>query len=534
MVGVRARTNKNLVTCYGQSYWQYPLAGTTPVAAIRSAGYATLDCSIGGTGWVQFVKRYQGRILSAANSAGKTILVCMGGQTDLTNTTGRTGAQAYADMQTIATGAKAAGYDYAISVTMPECLGYITGTQDTVERVAYNAACVANSGGTFDAVVDIASHPSLLDSTNTTFFNADQLHLSQAGADIASGMIIAAIDNLRTTVSGYPTGLPCLKRTADNTGLFRATTATVTAADTTYSTAGQIIMDTRFEGNVKVTADDVWFINCEGVGKNSTTANHAFRVHWDTATSGGGFVRCKLGPSQYLPSSDANDGAQGAVMGRNMTLLYCDISGFCDGIGLAASSGSITDVFAHGNYIHDLWYSSPNSNHLTDGNHCDGVQGSTAGLSDVTFSYNTIKGLCNPALSNSQLQYPPVFSGSDLVSGNPWYTTYASLWNTLYGYPPWGTAALGFYRISGGLVNLYIIENWLDGGGYACVNIEDTFVDSNCQDVALINNKTGPNTRDKTSGLSYLLICGSGLSGDLTVTGNTDELTGAANNSVRH
>lgn len=318
------------------------------------------------------------------------------------------------------------------------------------------------------------------------------------------------------------------KPNASNTGLYAPTTSTVTAADTTYSTAGQTITNTLFTGNINVTAANVTFENCEFRGKSTTTSNHIVRVNSSTQ-SGATFTRCKF-VHAFHPSTDGADGAHGGIMGHNVTLTRCDISGGADGIGMATASTGTTlqNVTVEGCYIHDLWFFSPNRDH-SDGNHCDGIQGHKA-LNDVSIIGNTIEGLLDDTLDNSQAGITPVTDGSgNLISGNLWYTEFPD-WQG-YAYPPWATSAilLGRTGAGGGLTNVTIDRNWLNGGGYAAINLNNGYTDSNCANVVITNNRVGATLRD-----GYLLICSSSLSADLTFTGNVLEATGAAANSRRN
>lgn len=195
MANVKATVNPVLVVSFGQSLWHQPTVGTDCVEYIRSGlGYATYDAAQDGISWLQLSRWYPWLIIAQANSAPTTILVCMGGTTDLDNSVGRTGAQAYANLTTIKDAAVTAGYDYTVNVTLTPAFG-ITGTQESVERPAFNTACTGNAAG-FDAVADVAGIVNLQDKTNTTYYNVDQTHWTQAGCDLASALINSTIDSL--------------------------------------------------------------------------------------------------------------------------------------------------------------------------------------------------------------------------------------------------------------------------------------------------------------------------------------------------
>lgn len=312
------------------------------------------------------------------------------------------------------------------------------------------------------------------------------------------------------------------KPNASNTGLIAPTTSIISTADVTYSTPNQVIENVLFLGNVRVTATNVRFYNCEFLGKNSTTSNHIVRAN-DVAQAGVVFERCKFS-SRYLPDTDGSLGAHGGVMGHNMTFIRCDFSGACDGIGIVGSN-----VLVQGCYFHDFWFTSPNADHLTDGNHCDGIQGHGMSMSNITIDGCTIEGLVDDSLPNSQAQFPPVYSGANLISGNSWYDDFPH-WSayTDFDYPPWATSAVLFgYSGTPTLSNLTITRNWLDGGGYAAINLSPSWVNGNATNIVVTNNRLGAHQRD-----GYLLICKNTLT--VTLTGNTYEADGTAANTRRN
>lgn len=315
-----------------------------------------------------------------------------------------------------------------------------------------------------------------------------------------------------------PFVLGSVKPTAVNTGLITPTTDTITAADTTFSTPGQVITNTRINGNINLAAANIRFENCDIRGKLTTTANHIARAN-NAAQTGAYFYRCKI-QNDFHPSTDGADGAHGGVMGKSMTLERCDISGGTDGIGIVGSSVSVL-----GCYIHGLWFFSPNSDHPSDGNHCDAIQ-CHMGVSNVNIYGSTLEGLLDDTLEHSQAGIPPTYSGGTLVSGNSWYYDYPD-WQG-YDYPPWGTSTILFgYASPFSLTNINIEKNWIDGGGYACININSNWTNANTSNIVIKDNRVGAHNRD-----GYLVICNSGLS--MTLTGNVNEVDGTANNSRRN
>jgi hypothetical protein len=275
----------------------------------------------------------------------------------------------------------------------------------------------------------------------------------------------------------------------------------------------------------------VTFDNCDFAGKNVPTGNHFCRALYTTpnAAKVTTFNRCKFYP-RYWDAADGADGPRGGIMGTKMVINRCDISGLTDGLGFAAQSATPTDITLTGNYIHDLWFTSPDSEHTSDGSHADGAQGHQF-LQNLTIRGNTIEGIVLDTLANSQAQYPPVYSGSTLIDGNGWYNDYFSQWNGIYAYPLWATSALLFGRsgTGGGLTNVVIDQNWLDGGGYAMININPGYTNANSSGIQITNNRIGARNRD-----GYVLICSSSLTSALTFTGNVYEATGTPANTRRN
>lgn len=331
-------------------------------------------------------------------------------------------------------------------------------------------------------------------------------------------------------VDEYPNDfvLGTTKPVAANTGLVSPTTSTVSGADVSYGVNGQVVSDTLFLVNVNVTADFVYFFNCEFQGKVTTTANNIVRAN-AAGQNGAVFERCKFA-NRFFPSTDGTAGAHGSLQAHDVTLIRCDMSQAADGLGIITPGG----VTAQGCYMHDHWFFSPNSDHLNDGNHCDGVQCHAGVISNVLLEGCNIEGIVDDTLPNSQAGIDPIYSGTTLVGGNSWKADYFSAWDGIYPYPPWATSAV--LAGGSGLVNWQLIDGWLDGGGYACVNLGPGITDATSSGIVITGNRVGSRNRDKASngGRSWLLICSSSLSADLTVSGNTNEDDGTPNNSVRH
>ncbi len=318
------------------------------------------------------------------------------------------------------------------------------------------------------------------------------------------------------------------KPNASNTGLVSPTTTTDNTAAITL-TAGSVVENVLFNGNVLFGDDDIHMYNCRIRGKTSNTTQNITR-NTTAGITGITLERCQL-DNRWWPSDNAANGAHGGIQGASMTLTRCDISGACDGVMLIGPG----NVNLLGNYIHGQWFFSPDNNHLGDGTHSDGIQGTGSTMTNILIEGNTIESLLDPTLPNSQAIIDPVYSGSNLIAGNPWHTNVTPTFYEQraadqglgFGNTLWGTSAILFGRSgTATLSNLNITKNWLDGGSYAAINLDNGWTNSTATNIDITDNRLGPHVRDQTGGRPYLLICSSSLTTQLTLSGNVYEDTG--------
>jgi hypothetical protein len=161
---------------------------------------------------------------------------------------------------------------------------------------------------------------------------------------------------------------------ATNTGLYQATTKTV-VSNITYSTNGQTITDTDFNGaRVSVAAANVTFRNCLFQGDNSinnlVTCSNA-------AVSNAQFIDC-----EFLPKFPTN---RNGIAGHDFTLLRCDLSRTTDlvdpsnnGLWTTFGDGFPIGVTIQQSYLHDMcWWTAATGGvvHPTDTEtHNDAIQ----------------------------------------------------------------------------------------------------------------------------------------------------------------
>lgn len=184
------------ITCDGQSLNDNP--------ALPGTGYAfelqtQLDMPvqhayIGGMDWVNLKPSQYSRVFPYANVARRSIYHMMGGTTGLT--IGLSGATMYTNTQLQAQAARDAGYDFVVVVTCSSGVG-ITGAGFEANRLAYNAALIADSLNKFDLTIDICPTPGVNLALHSTPSFQDGTHWSVLGQQQA---LAIAVPQLRAFV----------------------------------------------------------------------------------------------------------------------------------------------------------------------------------------------------------------------------------------------------------------------------------------------------------------------------------------------
>jgi len=88
---------------------------------------------------------------------------------------------------------KASGFKVLVFTILPRT--GIAGANETA-RVAINALIVANWASYADGVVDVAADARFSDYNDTTYFQADKTHLTDAGETVVAGLAKTEIDKL--------------------------------------------------------------------------------------------------------------------------------------------------------------------------------------------------------------------------------------------------------------------------------------------------------------------------------------------------
>lgn len=124
--------------------------------------------------------------------SGRKIVLLWGGANDWgANATGATIWQRYQDY---VTALKAANPGViVIGFTLVKIKDGINPNCDEPERSAFNTALL-NSSGVVDYVVDGGAAPELQDPTDTTYWNADGVHLNNAGCGVLAALAKVKLD----------------------------------------------------------------------------------------------------------------------------------------------------------------------------------------------------------------------------------------------------------------------------------------------------------------------------------------------------
>lgn len=201
-------TDKVIVTCDGDSL-TYGLGVTTSYPTrLQSAlgpkfhvlNYGVTSQSIVDTSSGGNVAGYMNSDANAqvwkhgTRLGGKNVVVAWGGTNDIYF--GRTGAQAESDFGTYCTNAKNAGA-FVIAINMIARRTDL-GSWTDAKQAAFNSAFATNASGYSDAQIDAASM--FPDETNTTYFQADQVHLNDTAMQLVADAIYNIIDANRALI----------------------------------------------------------------------------------------------------------------------------------------------------------------------------------------------------------------------------------------------------------------------------------------------------------------------------------------------
>jgi len=295
------------------------------------------------------------------------------------------------------------------------------------------------------------------------------------------------------------------KPSGSNTGFRTATTSVMGA--TTITTNGASYNNIRFDGTVTVKAQNVTFTDCHFRGPpNGSTA--PLLKAFDSPQYGMVVEFCTFTRQFYAAvGSGSSSTLSAAISGHNMTIRRCDISGSQDGIWVVLPGNA--NLFD--NFIHDLWFYSPDLNSPDQVTHNDLIQLHN-GPDNVHIFGNTLLAICDDTLPLTTVDIP----GSGPSGGNPNYLDYPD-WQG-YSYPPWAFSCVMVSPYGAGLSNLVMNKNWMAGGS-VCININPNFTNLTASGVVVTNNRWGRIQRGNANG--NVLTAKNTL--PITMTGNVFE-----------
>ena len=227
---------------------------------------------------------------------------------------------------------------------------------------------------------------------------------------------------------------------ANTTGVYDETALEEITSNLTVTTPGATYENKLFRGRVDVRATGVRFRNCKFTGPPASALSDALLVATSTAQSGLLVEDCTFAPA--VPSHVTN-----CVSGHHFTLRRCNLYHGVDMVSVIGDlSDTRADVTIEGSWLHDpIMF---NTNTQSDGfTHNDLVQ--WHGLLGLKILGCRLEGGCAPGLG--VVDQPPAWSGSTLVSGNPFYPG------------RWGTSVLMGSPARKLMGELELRDSWLDG-----------------------------------------------------------------------
>jgi lysophospholipase L1-like esterase len=153
-------------------------------------GYNKLNIAIPGVGFSTFAPDGTNVDDTISTRMTRNICIFWGGSNDIDS--GVAATTVYANLETYVAARKAAGFDDVIVLTALDRAQY-----DAAQRIQYAAYNTlirdgAATGGY--TVADVDGDERLQDYTDTTYFNADQVHLIAAGYAVVAGIVKTAIE----------------------------------------------------------------------------------------------------------------------------------------------------------------------------------------------------------------------------------------------------------------------------------------------------------------------------------------------------
>ena len=168
---------------YSTAGYDYP-----SVLSSNYPSYTKYNLGIGGAKVSEMIANFKD--VDAAYATKKSILCLLGGHNDLNNAV--TGANLYTSVTTYHTMAKATGYKTIAMTVFSSAL--LTAGEET-QRLDFNSRLSADHSFA-DGFVDLAADARLQNPADTTYFNADGVHLTDAGYAVIAALVKPVLDTL--------------------------------------------------------------------------------------------------------------------------------------------------------------------------------------------------------------------------------------------------------------------------------------------------------------------------------------------------
>lgn len=178
------------------NYWPNQLAWKY---AANGQMVSITNCAVSGEQLQTMVTQGAAQVDAAFDSRKSRMYVVLWAGTNDIAAGGRTAAQVWTDMQTWVTARRAAAASASTTIKvigismLPR--GNFTAPQAT-ERNSFNVSFLASGTTVFDAIVDTTADSRLQNSGDTTYFNADTIHLNNTGYTIITSLVKTKLDAL--------------------------------------------------------------------------------------------------------------------------------------------------------------------------------------------------------------------------------------------------------------------------------------------------------------------------------------------------
>lgn len=185
----------NLLICDGDSLTQGSQNGATPYPTILQDSlnpeyWDMRNFGVAGQTLVNMLSDVTSQVDTWYNSLRpKKTVICWGGTNDIVG--GSSAIAVQSGIGSYCSGRKAMGFSVVVCNILTRA-GF-GGSQQTI-RTGVNTWLASNFSGFADQMVDLAADARLSDFTNTTYFNADQTHLTTTGYGVVAELIKPKID----------------------------------------------------------------------------------------------------------------------------------------------------------------------------------------------------------------------------------------------------------------------------------------------------------------------------------------------------